>query len=147
MALIVGENTWATVAEADAYLADRVGTQNWFLLDESPAAPGEPSKESYLSMAFNYLINKGGYCLDKALTDDEVKYAQIEFAFYFVDNFTTFEDEANSQGKGTTSFQVSKWRESLGTNWVDDYALPFSVSTFLNKYICSNVTVHLTVED
>jgi len=148
MALVVGENSWATVAEADAYLTDRVGTQEWFTLDEASANPGDPSKETYLIMAFNYLLTKNGYCLDKTLTDENVKKAQIEFAFYFVDNFTTYEDDNNSLTRGAKSFNLSKWREQLNSeaNWAGDYPLPAFVSTYLTGYQCSNVTVPLDPE-
>jgi len=149
MALVVGENSWATVAEADDYLTDRVGTQEWFNLDETPSAAGEPSKETYLIMAYNYLLTKNGYCLDSTLTDENVKKAQIEFAFYFVDNFTEFEDDSNSLTKGAGSFNLSKWREQLNSeaNWNGDYPLPAFVSVFLTEYQCTNVTVNLDADD
>jgi hypothetical protein len=35
MPLTPGTDTWATTTEADAYLLKRVGTADWFLLDEA----------------------------------------------------------------------------------------------------------------
>jgi len=146
MALVVGTNSWVTVAEADTYLTDRLGTQDWFTLDESPSAPGEPSKDTFLITAFNLLVNKGGYCLDPAMTDNRVKNSQSELAFYFVNNYNQFIADSDSISKGLKKFDLSEWSEEYFESWKGDFPLPASVSVFLTVYRSDNLITFLEVE-
>jgi hypothetical protein len=146
MALIIGENTWATLAEAASYLNTRLGSGSWFTLVDSPVNPGDESKETFMIMAFNLLVNKPGYALDKDLTDDNVKYAQIEFALYLSANFNQWSISADMATKGLTSFTLSKWSEQYFTNWVGDAPMPIFVTFFLADYRMDNTTVNLSVD-
>jgi len=146
MALVVGENTWVTLVEADLYLTDRIGTAAWFALPDT-AGPGEPSKELYLIMAFNMLLNHPSYCLSASLTDENVKKAQTELAFYFVSSYDTFISSADMASRGVSSFTLSKWSESYFRSWEGDFPLPVMVSMFISLYKADGLMVDLTVEE
>jgi hypothetical protein len=145
MALVVGSNSWQTVAEADLYLTDRLGAQNWFKLSDTSGV-GEPSKEVYLIMAFNLLVNHPGFNLNETMTDASVKKAQSELALYFVDNYFSFIQQSNLISQGLKSFTMSKWKQDFDTNWQGNYPLPVWVSSYLTKYGSANDTVFLEVE-
>lgn len=146
MALVVGTNTWATIAQADEYLTTRMGSGKWFDLPESPANPGEESKETFLVMAFNILVNKGGFSLIPELTDTNVIYAQSEMAFQLFSDLETFEDGADIMNKGLKSFKLSQWQEEYFANSEGDFALPYMVENFLTEYRLDNVFVDITVD-
>lgn len=146
MAIIVGTNSWVTIAEADAYLTARLGSQDWFTLSDSPASPGEESKETFLVMAYNLLVNKPGYCLTPGMTDENVKNAQSEFAFYLSQDYASFIENADGAARGISSFKLSKWSESYFRNWEGDYALPVFVNAFLDAYRLDNNLADISVD-
>lgn len=150
MSIIVGTNSWVTIAEADTYLTTKVGSQEWFTLDDEPSDPGEESKESWLVSAYNYLINNCGYSIPSDSTDQNVKYAQIEFAYYLLRYSEEFEDRANSIAMGVTEFKASKWSEkykggssSSGEGYI---SLPPAVRNYLCAYDGLNQTVATEIE-
>lgn len=146
MAIIVGENTWVTILEADAYLTTRIGTAAWFALPDTAGA-GLPSKELYLIMAFNMLVNHPSYCLDATLTTDDVKNAQTELAFYFVSSYDSFIQQSDIATRGVSSFGLSKWTESYFRSWEGDFPLPVMVSMYISSYKSDGLMVDLTVSD
>lgn len=144
MAVVVGTNSWVTIAEADAYLTARAGAKEWFALNEAPAAPGEDSKETFLVTAFNWLLFDGGFGLSSSLTDDYVKTAQIEAALFLLKYRISFEDRAAKIAGGVKRFKNSKWEEELGI-----VQKPQSVLSPLEKggYSASNDIVQLYGDD
>lgn len=146
MALVVGSNSWATIAEADAYLTNRIGASNWFNLSDEPSSPGEESKETFLIMAYNILLYKGGYALSSTSTGTSVIYAQSEMAFQLYVNYKSFMDRAELQNAGLSSFKLSQWEEDYASNMIGDFTLPILVSNFLTGYRFTNVSSEITVE-
>lgn len=113
MPLTPGTDTWATVAEADALLALRVGTQAWFALDEAPTAPGDESKDTYLGTAYQWL--KGMYGLAAtAAAPDALKEAQILAANWLIGNKIEYEKRETLTASGVEDFSWSQWSEKLG---------------------------------
>lgn len=115
MALTVGVNSWASVAEADAYLETKAGSEMWFYLDDAPATPGADSKETFLVSAFFWLFDDKSFGLSAALTDDKIKRAQIEAALFLMTYRTEFENRQAMIASGVSSFRNSKWSENLGS--------------------------------
>ena len=146
MSIVIGVNSWATIAEADEYLTTKVGSGPWFGLIDSPASPGDPSKESYLIMAFETLVYKPGYNLAPDNTDDNLKKAQIELAYYFVGNYAQFVEQSDMANRGLSSFTLSKWSESFFNSWEGDFPLPYMVSKFIGSYRMDNTTVDVDPE-
>ena len=146
MALVVGTNSWVTLVEADAYLTNKVGTQDWFSLTDTPTNPGDASKESFLITAFNYLITKAGYVIPSDSTDANVQAAQTEFAYYLFVYGAAYEDRINAQASGVTEFKLSKWSEKYSESSLLDQPLPSIVQNYLSEYYYLNITASITVE-
>lgn len=147
MSLVVGENSWVTVVEADNYLQYKAGSEDWYELSEDSVDPGTDSKTLFLVTAFNILVNKGGYCLNSALTDDNVKKAQIEYAYSIFKGSFLSEGEINKLSSGLKSFTLSKWSETYNGDWTNDFPLPPFVSNFLSDYYNQNATVNLSRDE
>lgn len=113
MALVVGTNSWSTVAEADDYLEDRLGSRPWFDLVESSETKGEESKEVYLTSAFYWLMGAPQLEIGKDSTDDNVKNAQAEAALWLIDHYDELDARRAATATGVTDFSYSKRRESL----------------------------------
>lgn len=143
MAIIIGTNSWATVAEADAYLTNKVGTSSWFALAETPTSPGDPSKESYLIMSYEYLLSNCGYSIPADSTDENVKKAQIEFAYYLLNNQEAFDERSEIIASGVKEFKASKWSEKYADNLNGEVMLPRVVQNYLKGYYLLNVTMRV----
>jgi hypothetical protein len=143
MSIDIGVNSWATIAEADAYLTNKLDSQPWFALPDSAGA-GEESKELYLIMAFYTLVDKQGYYLAPGNTDEDLKKAQTELAFYFIDNYASFVDQADTMNKGVSSFKASKWEEDYFASNAGDFPLPYMVTKFISNYKLWGTTVNLS---
>ena len=132
MALIVGDNSWETVAEADAYLINRIGASNWSLLDNL-------TKEQYLITSFYWLLYDSSYNLDKTLTDDFIKHAQSESALFLLNYYNEYSKREALVASGVIEFTFSKWQEKLGSlskpKTVDDIIINngYSVNTFIQQ--------------
>jgi len=144
MSLVVGTNSWSTVAEADTYLANRPTATDWFALDTAPGNPGEASKESYLDYAFYLILGSDEFSISKDSTDDNVKEAQIEEVLFLLRNQLEFENRDAMIASGIEDFKVSKWSESLG----DAVGFPSVVNGKLGNYsIVGGAVVLLEGED
>jgi hypothetical protein len=121
MALAVGTNSWVTRAEADTYLADRIGTDLWDALTDA-------NKDKYLVTAYYWIINYPGVTATASDTDQNLKNAQIEAALFLV----SFYDDLNSRSglytSGVRRFTKSKWSETL-----EKQTLPPSVENPLSE--------------
>lgn len=113
MALVVGENSWVTVAEADDYLSLRMGAAEWFALPTS-AAPGEASKELYLVSAYQYLIAYPGTSLLPEDDDQAIKDAQCEMALFLQQYGDEYARRQALMDSGVQEFTASRdWKEKL----------------------------------
>lgn len=147
MSLVVGENSWASLAEAEAYLLYKLNSGDWKSLPEDSDNPGVESQTLFLVTAFNILLNKKGYELTATLTDTNVKDAQIELAFSLFKGTFLSEDELYRLTMGVKSFSLSKWSETYVGNWEGDFPLPYMVENFLSSYRRDNMTVSLDRDD
>lgn len=135
MALVVGQNSWATVLEADEYLSNRVKTGDWFSLPDAPTNPGDESKETYLITSFYTLIGWDTLNLTPDLTDENVKNAQIEFAFFLLNYYEDYDKRMAIQAQGVTRFEFSKREEEYKAGGV---TLPPVVEGLLSEYSTGN---------
>ncbi len=113
MALVVGTNSWVSVAEADTYFTDRVNASDWFQLNDPPATPGEDSKETFLVSAFYWLFDDPGFSLPLVSTDPIIKRAQEEAALFLMKYAEGHEDRQAKIAGGVARFKNSKWEEDL----------------------------------
>ena len=142
MALVVGQNSWVSVAEADTYLTNKIGTGDWFDLS-STSTPGAESKESYLVSAFRWLISSPEFSIDPAATDDNVKNAQIEAAEFLLFNYKDRRDRMGAITSGVTDFDYSKRSETLD---LAKMVIPIHIRGLLSVYGQSSAFVLLSGE-
>jgi len=104
--LIVGTNSWVTLAEANAYLATRYGASAW-------AALPNATKEALLITAYNLLRLQTGYSLPAASTSALLKSAQCETAWFWYQHGDDWEKRAGLYAAGVRSFTVMSFTEDL----------------------------------
>lgn len=139
MALVVGQNSWATVIEADAFLTDRINAEDWFVLDAVGAA-GVVSKSTLLASAYHWLLNAPELELSSSLTDDNVKNAQIEAAFFLLEHYEALNERRAAMSTGVEEFRLSQKREKLNVNKLQ---IPNHIIGSLSMYVTENVTAQL----
>lgn len=134
MALVVGTNSWVTVAEADAYLADKwnAGT-TWTGLTN-------PQKESALITAF-YWIRRRYPGIPLVGVTDNVKNAQIELAWYIVNYYNAHVKRDSLYRQGVRKFKISKWSEDLSES-----QLPEAVQDLLEDFLTGQGNYFPTIE-
>lgn len=106
MALIVGTNSWVTVAEADTYFATKWGASAWATLPNA-------SKESLLITAYNWIQAQSMFTIAPSATDQYIKNAQFETAWYVYKFFDEHEKRRALIASGVTRFQISEFEEDL----------------------------------
>lgn len=132
MALVVGTNSFVSVAEADTYLADRVGANQWFTLPDT-AGQGEDSKESFLVTAYYWLIGATIFSISPGeTTDDNLKTAQIEAALYLFLHYCEHEERMALQAQGVQDFSASKRKEKYVSPAGSGF--PLNIQGFLSAY-------------
>lgn len=137
MPLIVGTNSWVTVAEADTYLTDRLGAGNWFTTPNNDQ-PGITSRKVLLVSAFRWLIASPLLTLTAGSTDDNVKNAQIEAALFLLEHYTELDERRTLQATGVKEIQISRRTE------IFDYtqlAIPDHILGYLTEYLTGANTV------
>lgn len=125
MALTLGVNSWVTVAQADAFLGDRIGTAPWFALEETATEPGEESKETYLTTAYQWLSGAYGIGADAA-APQSLQDAQTLAANWLIGNREDYEKRESLVASGVEEFEWSRWNEKLG-----DVAVPRFISDLM----------------
>lgn len=124
MSLIVGTNSYSTVAEADTYLTDRIGSAvvTWFTLNDT-ASPGVNSKESLLVSAYYWLTGSTELDLPRTSSDQNIKNAQIESALYLLEYYEALNKRRAEISQGVKSDKKSKvstsYRDSIGAGIPD----------------------------
>ena len=133
MALVVGQNSWASVTEADTYLTDRIHATGWFDLDSS-GDPGVVTKESLLVSSFYWLLNNSAFNLSSTLTDTNVKNAQIEGSLFLQEHYKELDGRRAAIATGVKEFELSKRQEILR----DEIRIPDHISDLLKDYLSGN---------
>lgn len=107
MALVVGTNSWITLAEAETYFSERIQADPWDNL------PDDATKEKYLISAYHWIKDYPGVTAPASSASEAVKRAQAEGALFLI----SFYDEINNRdalySAGVRDFKKSKWEEEL----------------------------------
>lgn len=145
MALVVGTNSWITVAEADAYLQYNMGAEDWFKLVVT-GEKGSITKESVLVTAFNEITASPLVSVAANSTDARVKNAQAEMTLFLLKYYDELYGRRASIASGLSSFSYSERREDFNMrDGGGSPTLPSNVLGLLNDYQQSNLTVDLQV--
>ena len=143
MALVVGTNSWATVAEADLYFTDRIGSTGWFDLSETPPNPGEDAKESMLVSAYYWLMGSPDVTLSASLTATNVKNAQIESALYLLEHYDELNARRAAISTGLQDFELSRLTERFNAAYIK---IPAYILGLIPEYGNTNTFVQLKGE-
>lgn len=139
MALVVGQNSWVTVIEADAFLTDRINAEDWFVLAAAGAA-GVVSKSTLLASAYRWLLNAPQLELSSSLTDDNIKNAQIEAAFFLLEHYNALNQRRAAMSTGVESFKLLGKSEKLNINKLQ---IPDHIIGMLRAYAAENTIAQL----
>jgi len=143
MALLVGTNSWITVAQADDYLQHNMNAEAWFDL-VAVGAKGSQSRENILITAFNEINSSPIVNIGVDSTDQNVMNAQAEMALFLLSNYDTIYSGRAIVASGISSFTYSEREEQYDTSEGGGVtSLPANVIGFLNAYVQSNTTVEL----
>lgn len=120
---VPGTNSWATLAEANAYFADKWGAAaTWAGLTNT-------QKSQLLITAYHWLMSMSEYSLSPADTSDQIKRAQFEAAWYLYNYSANMEKRRALYAQGVRSFKVSEFSESLA-----EAELPLHIAGLLDGY-------------
>lgn len=131
MSLTVGSNSYATVAEADTYLEDRIGASGWFSLSET-TTPGGDSKESMLVSAYYWLTGSASLNLPAVSSSSVLKTAQIESALYLLEFYSGLSSRRAKQSQGVESFKLSDRSEKYFVDQPSE--IPVHILGLLDDY-------------
>ena len=106
MGLTLNTNSWVTVTEADTYFLDRWGSVDWHSLTNI-------EKERLLVTAFRWIQAQPQFSISASSTNESVKNAQMELAWYVYKFFTETEKRRAIFAQGVRRFSLSKWSETL----------------------------------
>jgi len=140
MALVVGTNSWATVAEADSYLEDKINTEQWFALNDESTPSGSVSKSTLLTSAFWWLMGAPQLSLSASLSSDDVKHAQIEAAFFLFEHYDALNERRAAIFTGVENFDLSRRSERFK---IDQLKIPDHIMGILSSYGVENTTAQL----
>lgn len=102
--ITVGQNSWITNAEADTYLDCKFGADAW-------ATATEDNQNKAIISAFWAIYGNKNYSIAKTSTDEKVKNAQAETAFFILSYNAEMTKRKALQAAGVKEFEVSKFRE------------------------------------
>lgn len=143
MALTVGTNSWATVAQADAYLENNMGAEDWFALAPS-GAKGSASKENVLVTAYTEIMSSPLVTVPVDSTDSGVISAQAEMALYLLNFRDEMYGRRASIATGLSEFTYSERKETFNSrDGGGSPTLPGNVLGLLIAYSSANTTVEL----
>lgn len=98
--LIVGTNSWVTVAEADAYMDSRFGS--WEFWDD------DINKEAALITAYKKITQSGFFADLPTVANDNMKDAQCEMALYLIMEGGDLLRRAGLQSQGVIDAGIPK---------------------------------------
>lgn len=102
--ITVGTNSWVTITESNNYLENKIGADDWESLTTE-------QKTAYLISAFRYIRQK--YNIELSSTEEDVKNAQIETAWWMYTFWTEYTNRQNLYSAGVRDFSISKFSEKL----------------------------------
>jgi len=104
--VIVGTNSWVTTTEADDYLEEKFGADAW-------AGLSATIKAQCIITAFWWIFNYPFVNIPKSSTNESVKNAQIELAWWIYNYYKSYEKRGALIASGVKEFDLSKWSEKL----------------------------------
>ena len=133
--ITVGTNSWVTIAESDTYMEERWQGSTW-------ASISDDNKTQLLITAYRWINADDRFEIAASSTDDNVKYAQIETAFYIYNRYVQIEDRMALQSQGVQSFRLSEFSENFRNDMGS--RLPDTAIGFLDGFLSYDGVTTLT---
>lgn len=106
MAIDVGTNSWVTLAEAETYFSDHIGSTPWDALTDS-------NKSKYLITAYRWIYYDSAFPVPASSSETAVKNAQCEAALFLINYYTGHNKREALIAGGVKEFEYGKRREDL----------------------------------
>lgn len=103
MGLVLHQNSWVTLIEANTYLSDKVDSSIW--------TTNPTLNSNYLIEAFWLLYTSKMFTIPKNSTNQNVKNAQCEMAFWLKENYTDYKKRKALQNQGVKEFSIDGFKE------------------------------------
>jgi hypothetical protein len=130
--IVVGTNSWLTLAEAETYFESRINSDSWNALSEG-------DKNIYLITAYNWIFYDPGFFAPASATNSAVKNGQCEGALFLINYGEEYEKREALLASGVTEFKFSKWSEKLGEAKKPDSVTNYFISA--GYYAGANVLI------
>lgn len=123
VSIVVGTNSWVTLAEANEYMEGKFDADNWTSLTDD-------LKNRALVTAFRWIFYSDRFNIPATATATIIKNAQIELADYVGEFFNSHKKRTALRSQGVEDFTLSKWKEksfkapdipSFIVDMLDDY--------------------------
>ena len=106
MAIIIGTNSWCTIVYSNTYFSEKWNTSDWATLTDN-------QKTQLLIHAYRWINQQSSLSISPAETEDIVKQAQCELAWYIYNYMPEHEKRRSLYIQGVTQFRISAFSESL----------------------------------
>jgi len=106
--VIVGVNSWTSIAQADDYFAAKYGAATTW------AALSSTEKTQLLLSAARWILQQNIFDLPWSATEEVVRQAQCEAAWFIYSYFGEYEKRRALAAGGVSSFKVMDFSENLG---------------------------------
>jgi len=129
MAIVVGTNSWVTEAEANTYMSERLGAEDYWTNGATNNVPA-------LVTAWTWLTNSPKFSFPTAVADitTVMKYIQCEMALFLLQHQPDIDLRMGLQAQGVTDAGIVKEKYSLSIHGIP---LPATVvdmaQAFLNQ--------------
>ena len=100
--IVVGTNSWITLAEANAYIEEIPGSSDWTALTNTV-------KSQYIITSYRKIY----FAFNIGAVTDKLKYAQAKFAYWLSQYMTEWEKRQALYASGVRSFSLPGWSETL----------------------------------
>jgi predicted P-loop ATPase/GTPase len=121
MGIVVGTNSWVTLAEADIYFIDKFNASTWATLSNT-------NRIQLLISAYRWIKQQNQFIISSI--SDLLKQAQYETAWYLYKHGDQHDKHQALNAQGVKSFSVSQFSEDIG-----DVQFPKYIEDMLSDYI------------
>lgn len=121
--LVVGSNSWCSVAEADSYFDEKYGASAW-------ASLSMDDKERLLISAYRWINQQSFFSISASSTSGIVKQAQYEVAWFIYNYKADYDKRRALNASGVTSYRILDFSESL-----KDAGFPEFIKSMLDDFI------------
>jgi hypothetical protein len=103
--IVIGDNSWVSLAEANTYMAQRFQGGAWATIDAT-------EREQLLIFAYRLINSIHGYVFPD-VPNNQMKYAQIEGSWFLYNFYEEFTQRQALYGMGVEDFTISKFKEKI----------------------------------